>query len=119
MTKPHRDRSPSDPLAVGLTLYNDAAAGSLGRARGTSALPDSVPPGNAKTGRPRKPETEQVESRATVRRSRGADDARPANWSPWIAPSQWRYRPRPSRHAPVKVQEGGPWLVVFAAPSSR
>ena len=36
----------------------------------------------------------------------GGDDARPANWSPWIAPSQWRYRPRRSRHAPVKAQEG-------------
>ena len=31
MTKPHRDRSPSDPLAVGLTLYNEADAASLGK----------------------------------------------------------------------------------------
>ena len=37
MTKPHRDRSPSDPLAVGLTPYNDADAGSLGK--GGETLP--------------------------------------------------------------------------------
>ena len=30
MTKPHRDRSPSDPLAVGLTVYNEADAALLG-----------------------------------------------------------------------------------------
>ena len=37
MTKPHRDRSPSDPLAAGLTLHNDADAGSLGK--GGETLP--------------------------------------------------------------------------------
>ena len=31
MTKPHRDRSPSDPLAVGLILYNEVDAASLGK----------------------------------------------------------------------------------------
>ena len=69
MSKPHRDRSPSDPLAVGLTLYNVAAAPSLGP---DVECVDSVPPGNAKTGRPRRPETETGESRARVRMLRGA-----------------------------------------------
>ena len=54
----------------------------------------------------RESETEMGRPRSTFPKSRGATTRGPGNWSPWNAPSQWRYRPRTGRQTPAKSPGG-------------